>query len=88
MRSSIAGQEVLIGSLKLFQETAGNVVPEAVTRVVRAFEEQGKTTMAISLGVIALLIITSVAGLVELSGAVILHEGSTIVVLNDLRLLG
>jgi Cd2+/Zn2+-exporting ATPase len=44
--------------------------------------------LAISLGVIGLLILTSVAGIVQLSGAVILHEGSTIlVVLNALRLL-
>ncbi len=44
--------------------------------------------LAISLGVIAVLFLTSVFGLVKLSGAVILHEGSTIlVVLNALRLL-
>jgi len=44
--------------------------------------------LIISLAVISLLIITSVLGLVQLSGAVILHEGSTIlVVLNALRLL-
>jgi Cd2+/Zn2+-exporting ATPase len=44
--------------------------------------------LAIALGVIALLILTSVLGVVQLTGAVILHEGSTIVVvLNALRLL-
>jgi Cd2+/Zn2+-exporting ATPase len=44
--------------------------------------------LVISLGVIALLIFTSVLGIVQLSGAVLLHEGSTIlVVLNALRLL-
>lgn len=44
--------------------------------------------LAISLGVIALLLVTSVFGWVQLSGAVVLHEGSTIlVVLNALRLL-
>ena len=48
-----------------------------------------KQNLALSLGVIGLLIVTSVVGLVELSGAVVLHEGSTIVVvLNALRLLG
>jgi Cd2+/Zn2+-exporting ATPase len=42
----------------------------------------------ISLGVIALLIVTSVSGLVQLSWAVVVHEGSTIlVVINALRLL-
>ncbi|NOX61632.1 MAG: cadmium-translocating P-type ATPase [Chloroflexi bacterium] len=44
--------------------------------------------LGVSLGVIGLLILTSVAGLMALSGAVVLHEGSTIiVVLNALRLL-
>jgi len=44
--------------------------------------------LAISLGVISLLIITSVFGLVQLSWTVIAHEGSTIlVVMNALRLL-
>ncbi|MFW6184158.1 MAG: heavy metal translocating P-type ATPase [Chloroflexota bacterium] len=48
-----------------------------------------RQNLAVSLGVIGLLIVTSVVGLVELSGAVVLHEGSTIiVVLNALRLLG
>lgn len=47
-----------------------------------------KQNLAISLGVIGLLIVTSVLGVVALSGAVVLHEGSTIVVvLNALRLL-
>jgi len=45
--------------------------------------------LAIALGVIGLLLVTSVFGLLQLSGAVILHEGSSIiVVLNALRLLG
>jgi Cd2+/Zn2+-exporting ATPase len=44
--------------------------------------------LAIALGVILLLILTSVSGLVGLSVAVILHEGSTLlVVANALRLL-
>jgi Cd2+/Zn2+-exporting ATPase len=44
--------------------------------------------LAIALGVIALLIGTSLAGAMALRGAVLLHEGSTIlVVLNALRLL-
>ena len=47
-----------------------------------------KQNLAVSLGVISLLLVTSVAGLMDLSGAVILHEGSSIiVVLNALRLL-
>jgi Zn2+/Cd2+-exporting ATPase len=56
-----------------------------LSRASRAIIQQN---LAISLGVIGLLIVTSVLGLVQLSGAVILHEGSTIiVVLNALRLL-
>lgn len=47
-----------------------------------------RQNLVISLGVIGLLILTSVTGVVALSGAVVLHEGSTIlVVLNALRLL-
>ncbi|MCL4294595.1 MAG: cadmium-translocating P-type ATPase [Anaerolineae bacterium] len=56
-----------------------------LSRASRAIIQQN---LAVSLGVIGLLIITSVLGLVQLSGAVVLHEGSTIVVvLNALRLL-
>ena len=56
-----------------------------LSRASRAIIRQN---LVIALGVIALLIVTSVFGLVQLSGAVILHEGSTIVVvLNALRLL-
>ena len=44
--------------------------------------------LAISLGVIMLLMVTSVFGLMQLSGTVIIHEGSTILVaMNALRLL-
>ena len=47
-----------------------------------------KQNLAISLGVIGLLIVTSVLGLAQLSATVIVHEGSTlVVVLNALRLL-
>ncbi len=57
-----------------------------LSRVSRAVIRQN---LGVSLSVIALLILTSVAGLVELGGAVALHEGSSlIVVLNALRLLG
>ncbi|MEI2689256.1 MAG: HAD-IC family P-type ATPase [Anaerolineae bacterium] len=56
-----------------------------LSRASRAIIRQN---LAIALGVIALLVVTSVFGLVQLGGAVILHEGSTIVVvLNALRLL-
>lgn len=56
-----------------------------LSRASRAIIQQN---LAVSLGVIILLLFTSVLGWVQLSGAVILHEGSTlIVVLNALRLL-
>jgi len=56
-----------------------------LSRASRAIIQQN---LAISLGVIAFLIFTSVLGRMQLSGTVILHEGSTIlVVLNALRLL-
>ena len=47
-----------------------------------------RQNLAIALGVIGLLVLTSVFGVIQLSAAVVLHEGSTIlVVLNALRLL-
>ena len=54
----------------------------------RASQAIIRQNLVISLGVIILLIITSVLGLVQLSWAVVVHEGSTIlVVVNALRLL-
>jgi Cd2+/Zn2+-exporting ATPase len=56
-----------------------------LSRASRAIIRQN---LAISLGVIAMLILTTFLGLIALPGAVIFHEGSTIVVvLNALRLL-
>jgi len=47
-----------------------------------------KQNLAFSLGIIGILLVTSVLGIVPLSGTVALHEGSTlVVVLNALRLL-
>jgi Cd2+/Zn2+-exporting ATPase len=54
-------------------------------RASRAIIQQN---LAIALGVIGLLVLTSVLGLIQLGAAVLLHEGSTIlVVFNALRLL-
>lgn len=56
-----------------------------LSRASRAIIRQN---LAVSLGVILLLLFTSVLGWLQLAGTVILHEGSTIVVaLNALRLL-
>ena len=56
-----------------------------LSRASRAVIRQN---LGIALGVIVLLIVTSVLGLVQLSWAVVFHEGSTlVVVLNALRLL-
>ena len=47
-----------------------------------------KQNLTVSLGVIALLVIATVSGLIGIGPAVIMHEGSTlVVVLNALRLL-
>lgn len=59
VRSSIDGDQVLIGNLKLFQETEGHGVPEDVLDTVDSLEAQGKTAMAVSraggfLGIMAL----------------------------------
>ncbi|MBE7520751.1 MAG: heavy metal translocating P-type ATPase, partial [Thermoflexaceae bacterium] len=44
--------------------------------------------LAVAIGVIAVLVGTSVTGLVGISGAIVFHEGSTLVVVaNALRLL-
>ncbi len=56
-----------------------------LSRASRAVIRQN---LGVSLGVIALLIVTSVFGWLELSWAVVLHEGSSlVVVVNALRLL-
>ncbi|MCD6475615.1 MAG: heavy metal translocating P-type ATPase [Anaerolineaceae bacterium] len=48
-----------------------------------------RQNLGVSLGVIALLLVTSVFGWLELNWTVVLHEGSSlVVVLNALRLLG
>jgi Zn2+/Cd2+-exporting ATPase len=55
----------------------------------RASRQIIQQNLFISLGVIVLLIFTSVLGIVQLGFAVILHEGSTLIVVgNALRLLG
>jgi Cd2+/Zn2+-exporting ATPase len=59
VRSIVEGQTVLVGSLKLFQETDGHSIDAEVVQTVERLETAGKTTMAISrdgrfLGVLAL----------------------------------
>lgn len=55
----------------------------------RASRQIIQQNLLVSFGVIALLIVTSVLGIVQLGFAVLLHEGSTLVVVgNALRLLG
>ena len=54
----------------------------------RAARRVVRQNLALSLGVIALLVLTTVAGVMTLPVAVFLHEGSTLlVVMNGLRLL-
>ena len=55
----------------------------------RASRQIIQQNLLVSFGVIALLIVTSVLGIVQLGFAVVMHEGSTLVVVgNALRLLG
>ncbi len=59
IKSQVDGKPILIGTLKLFAETAGHPVDENVTHIVEQLETAGKTTMTVShdgrfLGVIAL----------------------------------
>ena len=54
----------------------------------RAATVATRVNIGVALGVAALLIVASIAGFVQVSEAVILHEGSTVfVVVNGLRLL-
>jgi len=54
----------------------------------RAAQRIIRQNLVIALGVIGLLLAASLAGVVPLSVAVVIHEGSTVVVvLNALRLL-
>lgn len=54
----------------------------------RASKRIIKQNLAISMGVIAMLMVTSVSGVGDLSVTVLFHEGSTLVVVaNALRLL-
>ena len=47
-----------------------------------------RQNLVIALGVSALLVVSSIVGFTQISQAVVLHEGSTIVVvLNGLRIL-
>jgi Cd2+/Zn2+-exporting ATPase len=65
-----------------------SMLPFAI-RLSRATRRVIRQNLVISLGVILLLIVTSVTGLFGLSLAIVLHEGSTLlVVTNALRLLG
>jgi len=89
-----AGEHYALGRARNAVNALGAPMPKTaqvrrdnvgLSRAARAIIRQN---LAVSLGVIALLLVTSLFGLVQLSGAVILHEGSTIVVvLNALRLL-
>ncbi|MDQ7849501.1 MAG: heavy metal translocating P-type ATPase [Armatimonadota bacterium] len=59
-----------------------------VVGLSRAARQVIRQNLALSLGIIALLVLTTVAGIMTLPVAVFLHEGSTLlVVLNALRLL-
>jgi Zn2+/Cd2+-exporting ATPase len=50
VRSTVEGQPVLIGTLKLFRETEGHVLDEAIMQTVEQLEKSGRTTMTVSQG--------------------------------------
>jgi Cd2+/Zn2+-exporting ATPase len=50
IRSTLEGQPVLVGSLKLFSETAGMFLDESLTRQIDDLEKTGRSTMIISKG--------------------------------------
>ncbi|MBC8077507.1 MAG: cadmium-translocating P-type ATPase, partial [Chloroflexales bacterium] len=50
VRSSVNGQPVLIGSLKLFAETQGHATDAALGQTVAQLETNGRSTMAVSQG--------------------------------------
>lgn len=59
VRSTVEGQPVLVGSIRLFEEAGGHGVDPAMEDTLAALEASGKTTMAVSrdgcfLGVLAL----------------------------------
>jgi len=71
---------LMTDNLKMLPYVIG--LSRAARRVIRQ-------NLALSLGVIALLVVTTVVGIMTLPVAVFLHEGSTLlVVANGLRLLG
>ncbi len=50
VRSAIGGEPVLVGSVKLFTETAGMMLGDGLTRRVDELEKTGRSTMIVSKG--------------------------------------
>ncbi|MCA0314870.1 MAG: cadmium-translocating P-type ATPase [Candidatus Melainabacteria bacterium] len=82
------GSDVALETADLVLMSEGlNKLPFAV-KLARTATNTIKQNMVIALGVSAVLAIASILGLVQISEAVVLHEGSTLLVLaNGLRLL-
>ncbi|MBN8659261.1 MAG: cadmium-translocating P-type ATPase [Candidatus Obscuribacter phosphatis] len=82
------GSDVALETADLVLMSEGlNKLPFAV-KLARTATSTIKQNMVIALGVSAVLAIASILGLVQISEAVVLHEGSTLLVLaNGLRLL-
>ena len=82
------GSDVALETADLVLMSEGlNKLPFAV-KLARTATNTIKQNMVIALGVSALLAIASIFGFVQISQAVVLHEGSTLLVLmNGLRLL-
>ena len=82
------GSDVALETADMVLMSGGlNKLPFAV-RLARTATSTIKQNMNIALGVSAILAIASIFGFVQISQAVVLHEGSTLLVLmNGLRLL-
>lgn len=78
VRSAIDGEPVLVGSVKLFTETAGMAMDDSLTRKVDELEKTGRSTMIVSKG-------NKILGVLGLADT---PRPNIKVVMNDLRALG
>lgn len=71
------------------RSAAGSIPRQSLVGLGRATRAVVLQNLLISLGVISLLLVATLTGAIGIGGAVIVHEGSTLVVVfNALRLLG
>jgi Zn2+/Cd2+-exporting ATPase len=78
VRSTVDGEPVMVGSMKLFAETAGISLDERLTRQVGELEQSGRSTMIVSKG-------NKILGILGLADT---PRPNTLGVMNELRGLG